>query len=107
MTFKISYRNDPRDAAARVEQVARTATSVLTMPAPKATLYKFTDAGDVTIRLQYYARLHRPVGGLDIRAEILTRLLDSVDDARIAIPMPLGEVMLSRSERRPTLGVPG
>ena len=108
LTFKISYRDDPRDAAARIEEAARTTTGVLTSPAPKATLYEFTDAG-VTIRLQYYVRLHGPVSGLDIRAEILARVREALAEAGIAIATPNGDVHLptSPAARAPVLAAPG
>lgn len=93
LLFKISYRDDPRAAAELIEEVARTARGVLPAPAPKATLYEFTDAG-VTVRLQYHCRLRGPVGGLDIRADILTRVREALARAGLSIATPGGDILL-------------
>ena len=100
LLFRISYRDDPRLVAARIEEIARTAKGVAPSPAPKATVYEFQEAV-VIIRLQYYARLRGPVGGLDIRAEILTRVRDAFAEAGIAIPTPAGDVTLPRAQLLP------
>lgn len=105
LNFKVSYRDDPRAAASRVEEVARTAKGVLPTPAPKATLYEFTDAG-VTIRLQYYVRLRGAVGGLDIRADILARVREALAAAGISIATPAGDILLPTG-RAAALAAPG
>jgi potassium efflux system protein len=106
LLFRISYRDDPSLAAELVRQVARSTNGVLANPAPQATVYEFGEAA-VTIRLQYYVRLHGPVGGLDVRAEILTRVRDAFAEAGFVVPTPLGEITLPRSEPRPALATPG
>ena len=58
------------------------------------------------IRLQYYARLRGAVGGLDIRAEILSRVREAFAQAGIVIPTPSGDVTLPRTELRPGLQAP-
>ena len=105
LLFRISYRDDPRLVAAKVEEIARTTKGVAPNPAPKATVYEFQEAA-VIIRLQYYARLRGAVGGLDIRAEILTRVRDAFAQAGIVIPTPSGDVTLPRTELRPGLQAP-
>ena len=57
------------------------------------------------IRLQYYARLRGAVGGLDIRAEILSRVRDAFAEAGIVIPTPSGDVTLP--SRRASSGPSG
>ena len=100
LLFRISYRDDPGLVAAKVEDIARSAKGVAPKPAPKATVYEFQESV-VIIRLQYYARLRGPVGGLDIRAEILTRVRDAFAEAGIAIPTPAGDVTLPRAQLLP------
>jgi hypothetical protein len=74
-------------------------------PAPKATVYEFQEAA-VIIRLQYFARLRGAVGGLDLRAEILTRVRDAFAQAGIVVPTPSGDVTLPMAESRPALDAP-
>lgn len=93
LTFKISYRDDPRRAAAQVEEVARSSQGVLANPPPKATVYEFTDTG-ILVRLQYYVRLRGPVGGLDVRADILQRTRDAFVASGVTITTSSGEVTL-------------
>jgi hypothetical protein len=57
----------------------------------------------VIIRLQYYARLRGAVGGLDIRADILTGVRDAFAEAGIVVPTPSGDVALPRSDMPPAL----
>ena len=105
LLFRISYRDDPKVAAELVRHVARTTNGVLPNPAAQATVYEFGEAA-VTIRLQYYLRLRGAVGGLDVRAEILTRVRDAFADAGFVIPTPTGEVTLPRSEPHTVLAAP-
>ena len=106
LLFRISYRDDPRRVATRIEEIARAAKGVAANPAPKATVYEFQEAA-VIIRLQYYARLRGAVGGLDIRAEILTAVRDHFAEAGIAIPTPTGDVTLPRAPVPPALTAGG
>ena len=105
LLFRISYRDDPRVVAAKVEEIARATKGVVPNPAPKASVYEFQEAA-VIIRLQYYARLRGAVGGLDIRAEILSRVREAFAQAGIVIPTPSGDVTLPRAELRPGLQAP-
>ena len=105
LLFRISYRDDPRLVAAKVEDIARSAKGVAPNPAPKATVYEFQEAA-VIIRLQYYARLRGAVGGLDIRAEILTRVRDAFAEAGIVVPTPSGDITLPHAQLRPALQAP-
>jgi potassium efflux system protein len=100
LMFRVSFRDDPRAAAAQIEAVARSVAGVVANPPPKATVYEFTDAA-ITVRLQYYARLRGPVGGLDIRADILSGVRDAFADAGFSVPTPSGEVVLLRSMPAP------
>jgi hypothetical protein len=46
------------------------------------------------------------MGGLEIRAEILTDVRYAFAEARLVIPTPSGEVTLPRPESRTTLAAP-
>lgn len=105
LNFKVSYQDEPRAAAALIEGMTRAVPGVLTTPAPKATLYEFTDAG-VTIRLQYYVRLNGPVGGLDIRADILGRIREALAAAGVRVTTPAGDVRLPTGSASPALTAP-
>ena len=109
LTFKISYRDDPRRVAAQVEDVARTTQGVLASPPPKATVYEFTDTG-IMVRLQYFVRLRGPIGGLDVRADILQRTREAFVASGVTITTSSGEVTLRVGpppETPPALPAPG
>lgn len=106
LTFKVSYQDDPRAAASTIEAVVAATSGVLANPAPKATLYEFTDSG-VTIRLQYYVRLRGTVGGLDIRADILAKVRDALAAAGIRVATPAGDILLPTGSPIPALTAPG
>ena len=105
LTFKISFRDDPGRAAARIQELTQATEGVLPTPPAKATVWEFADTG-VVIRLQYYVQLRGPVGGLDTRADILRGVRDLFAREGFSISTPSGDVALGFQHREPPTALP-
>jgi potassium efflux system protein len=78
--LRISDRHDPERTAAWIADVTRNTEGVLPVPAPKASVWEFTDAG-VTIRLEYAIRMQGSTASVDARANLLRRLREALATA--------------------------
>lgn len=89
LPVQISYRDEPKDALARLERVARECPRVLTEPAPQAFLLGFGDNG---VNLELRLWISNPDLRGEVRTEIYQRVWDEFRAAGITFPFPQRDV---------------
>ena len=109
LPVQISYDDDPEQALARLEALARAHDRVLQDPAPAALVTSFGDNG---INLELLAWVGDPEDGGGVRSDLFQRIWKDFKEAGITMPFPQREVYLKESPdmaaaTSPAAGTPG
>ena len=93
LPVQISYGDDPAQAIALLEKLAREHPEVATEPPPQAYLVLFADSG-VNLELLFWIPNPDAVSALKVRSEINLAIWRAFTAAGISIPFPQREVRL-------------
>ncbi len=94
LPLQIGYHDNPDEAIARLEQIARKNSRVLHKPAPSAVLTGFGDNG---VNLELLVWIDDPELGGDVRSELYRDIWKDFKAAGITLPYPQREVYLKES----------
>ncbi|MBI3570943.1 MAG: mechanosensitive ion channel [Gammaproteobacteria bacterium] len=94
LPLQISYKDDPEQALARLERIARSHDRVLKDPASSAVLTGFGDNG---VNLELLVWIDDPEHGGDVRSDLFRQIWKDFKTAGITLPCPQREVYLRES----------
>ncbi len=93
----ISYDDDPKQAAAIIDELVRAHPAVLESPGVKVLLWEYGDSA-LMIRLQFHTRVRGEIGRSDVRSQLLFSIWHAFKDAGITIPYPQRDVHVKASD---------
>ena len=94
LPLQIGYSDDPEQAIARLDRIAREHERVLKDPAPTAVLTGFGDNG---VNLELLVWIEDPERGGDVRSDLFRQIWKDFKAAGITLPYPQREVYLRES----------